>query len=355
MWKQLEPGQHYTVSIASPKTESKFGGIKTFTAYQLTPSNTNIVVSRRYKQFDWLHLRLVEKFSLIPIPPLPAKQQTGRFDESFIEHRQAQLQEFMNWMCSHPILSTCEVWRHFITCTDDKRWKAGKRRAEKDNLVGVTYCAAICAPEKQLLQSQVDSQLEACNSFAHQMSGAVKAVMGTADDIIKKYQTIYKKDFQRVGDAFSELAKALYTDERRLTTDTALSEAVGHAGGIYISIAQLFGEQAKNDWTPLSDRFHLYRGIVQAYPDIMAEHHNAMQKKKECERLTSEQKMSNGQLQEVNRRCDVMSYAVMAEMNQFRVERDQNLKQTMHDFLSGQIDFYKKIVEKLEEARRRFE
>jgi hypothetical protein len=37
----------------------------------------NIQVSRRYKHFDWLHERLVEKFTLIPVPPLPDKQIQG--------------------------------------------------------------------------------------------------------------------------------------------------------------------------------------------------------------------------------------------------------------------------------------
>lgn len=39
----------------------------------------NIQVSRRYKHFDWLHERLEEKFSLIPIPPLPDKQIAGKY------------------------------------------------------------------------------------------------------------------------------------------------------------------------------------------------------------------------------------------------------------------------------------
>ena len=38
----------------------------------------NIQVSRRYKHFDWLHERLVEKFTIIPIPPLPDKQIQGK-------------------------------------------------------------------------------------------------------------------------------------------------------------------------------------------------------------------------------------------------------------------------------------
>lgn len=348
-WNQVD--NLYTVSIASPKNESKFGGLKTFTAYQLTPSITNIVVSRRYKQFDWLHERLTNKFCLIPIPPLPGKQQTGRFDEEFIEHRRAQLQEFINYMCGHPILSQCEVWKHFISCTDEKRWKAGKRRAEKDPLVGASYCAAVNAPEKQLLHSQVEGQIESCSQFANQMSGAIKLIMSVSDDQIKKFQNSHKKDQQRIGEGFSELAKALEIDERRLTTNTVLSNAVGRTAAIFIGIGKLFGEQPKRDWLPFSDKFHIYRGILASYPDVLAEHRNAMQKRKECEHLTAEQKMGNGQMQEVNRRTDVMSYAVMAEMNQFRLDRDQNLKRVMYEFITAQIDFYRTIVDKLEEAR----
>ena len=38
---------------------------------------SNIQVSRRYKHFDWLQKRLVEKYSTIAIPPLPEKQIAG--------------------------------------------------------------------------------------------------------------------------------------------------------------------------------------------------------------------------------------------------------------------------------------
>jgi sorting nexin-9/18/33 len=129
-WKPLD--NRYTVTVASPKMESKFKGIKKFIAYNVTPSFNNDPVSRRYKNFDWLHERLVEKFCLIAIPPLPDKQISGRYEEQFIEHRRAQLQQFVDWVCRHPVLSKCEVWMHFLTCKDQKKWKAGKRTAEKD-------------------------------------------------------------------------------------------------------------------------------------------------------------------------------------------------------------------------------
>ena len=129
-WKPHE--HHYTVTVTSPKMESKFKGIKKFIAYQLLPSFAPEPVSRRYKNFDWLHQRLVDKFCLIPIPPLPDKQISGRYEDQFIEHRRAQLQQFVDWVCRHPILSKCDVWMHFLTCKDQKNWKAGKRIAEKD-------------------------------------------------------------------------------------------------------------------------------------------------------------------------------------------------------------------------------
>jgi len=39
---------------------------------------SSAAVSRRYKQFDWLQQRLVEKYSTIAIPPLPEKQIAGK-------------------------------------------------------------------------------------------------------------------------------------------------------------------------------------------------------------------------------------------------------------------------------------
>lgn len=35
------------------------------------------VVGRRYKQFDWLHEQLVNKYRFICVPPLPGKQIAG--------------------------------------------------------------------------------------------------------------------------------------------------------------------------------------------------------------------------------------------------------------------------------------
>lgn len=66
-----------------------------------------------------------------------------------------QLQSFVDRVCRHPILSQSDVWKHFITCTDEKRWKTGKRKAEKDALVGGSLFMAIKVPEKAIDQQQL--------------------------------------------------------------------------------------------------------------------------------------------------------------------------------------------------------
>ena len=89
-WLNTNPS--YSCVVASPKKEAKFKGLKSYIAYQLTPSVSihcypqsgdvlfqfnNIQVSRRYKHFDWLYEQLQKKFNFVPIPPLPDKQIQG--------------------------------------------------------------------------------------------------------------------------------------------------------------------------------------------------------------------------------------------------------------------------------------
>ncbi|KPJ15287.1 Sorting nexin-33 [Papilio machaon] len=347
--------QPYSVTVASPKKESKFKGIKSFIAYQLTPSFNNIQVSRRYKHFDWLHERLQEKFSLIPIPPLPDKQISGRYDEQLIERRRVQLQEFVDWMCKHPVLSKSEVWQHFLTCTDEKRWKAGKRQAEKDNLLGLNYCISLTVPEKALLQSQVDHITEQCHTFINSMDTSVKSVSNMCVAQTKRFQGPYKSDCQKIGEAIYNLGNALSLDEGTIVSTSKLTSAIKMTGGAYIEIGRMYEEQPKYDFEPLGDKFHLYKGIVGGFPEVLANHKGAMQKKRECERLTAEHKMEIAQLNEVIRRSDVISYAVLAEINHFKSERTIDLKATMQKFLTQQINFYKRVVDKLENTLQQYD
>ncbi|XP_060532360.1 sorting nexin lst-4 [Cylas formicarius] len=340
----------YTVQIASPKKASKMGGLKSFIAYQLTPSFTNIEVSRRYKHFDWLHDRLTEKFNMIAIPPLPDKQVSGRYEEMFIEHRRAQLQEFINYMCRHPVLSMCDVWIHFLTCTDEKQWKQGKRNAEKDQLIGANFCLCVEAPEKEIMPSLVETKIDENINYMAKMDQCIKNLMITSQDQQKKCATMYSKEFSRIGEAFFALGSAFEYNQQGMYSKASVD--VKNIGSTYIMIGKLYEEQGKIDWQPLFDKLYIYKGITANLPDILHLQKMAEQKKKECERNSQTQQVA---LTEVRRRSDVVTYTVFAELNHFQQERDNDLKRALKDFLSEQLNFYRNVVSKLEETLDQFE
>ena len=79
----------------------------------------------------------------------------GRYETEFIEHRRAMLESWVQRVCRHPVLARSEVWRHFVSCTDEKAWKVGKRKAERDDLVGAKLFLAVDAPESPLSSDSV--------------------------------------------------------------------------------------------------------------------------------------------------------------------------------------------------------
>lgn len=106
------------------------------------------------------------------------------------------------------MLSRSAVWMHFLTCRDQKKWKAGKRIAEKDPLQGPTFCAAIVvSPEKSLLASYTDTQIDNCRSFTSAMDNAIKLLESASVDQASRCTNLYRKEYQRMGDCFSELGK----------------------------------------------------------------------------------------------------------------------------------------------------
>ncbi|XP_076170735.1 sorting nexin 33-like protein SH3PX1 isoform X2 [Ptiloglossa arizonensis] len=345
-------GESYNCVVTSPKKESKLKGLKSFIVYQLTPTFNNIQVSRRYKHFDWLHERLEEKYCFIPIPPLPDKQISGRYEEQFIEHRRTQLQEFVDYVCRHPILARSRVWEHFITCTDEKRWKAGKRQAEKDELLGVNYFNAIQCPDTPLDGIKVEIQTDAYSRFISGIDPVVKNFMAMAIDQTKKNQVLYRREFQKISQVFSALSHALEVDDN---SRGRLTYALKVTGDAYNDIDKLYEEQSKFDWEPLADKFHIYRGIISSFPDVISIHKSAVQKRKDYEKLVSEHKMEPQQMRELSHRTDIIARALLAEETHFQTEQEIHITQAMKTHLTEQIRFYQKIVDKLREALNSYE
>ncbi|KAF5905610.1 sorting nexin-18, partial [Clarias magur] len=259
----------FLCTIDDPTKQTKFKGMKSYISYKLTPTHTQNAVNRRYKHFDWLYARLVEKFPVISVPHIPEKQATGRFEEDFISKRRKGLIWWMNHMTSHPVLSRCDVFQHFLTCssTDEKSWKQGKRKAEKDEMVGANFFLTISTPASSLDLQEVESKTDGFRGFTKKMDDSVMQVNGTLNEFARKQITGFKKEYQKVGQAFKSLSQAFELDQQ--TYSAGLNHALAYTGEAYEAIGDYFAEQPKQDVDPVLDLLALYQGHLANYPDII--------------------------------------------------------------------------------------
>ncbi|MEE6522268.1 hypothetical protein FKM82_020713 [Ascaphus truei] len=256
-------------TIDEPTKQTKFKGMKSYISYRLLPSHTALQVHRRYKHFDWLYARLLVKFPVISVPRIPEKQATGRFEEDFISKRRKGLVWWMEHMCSHPVLSRCDAFQHFLTCSDEKAWKQGKRKCEKDEMVGANFFLTLSTPPgAAVLEPQdVDSRLDSFKTFAKRMDEGVLQLNQTAGEFARKQASGFKKEYQKVGLAFRALGQAFEMDQQLFSA--GFNQAMAFTGEAYDAIGEMFAEQPRQDLSPIMDLLAVYQGHLANFPDII--------------------------------------------------------------------------------------
>ncbi|XP_062858477.1 sorting nexin-9b isoform X2 [Trichomycterus rosablanca] len=340
--------------VADPKKGSKMYGLKSYIEYQVIPNTTNKPVNHRYKHFDWLYERLLDKFgSAIPIPSLPDKQVTGRFEEEFIKMRMERLQAWMSRMCRHPIVSNSEVFQLFLTYKDEKDWKTGKRKAEKDDTVGVLIFSTIepeGLPDLDLLE--VEQKSEQFSRFTKSMDDGVKDLLTVGHEHWKRCTGPLPKEYQRIGKAFQNLS--LVFTSSGYEGESTLTDALTAAGKTYEEIAQLVAEQPKKDLHFLMETNNEYKGMLGCFPDTIGVHKAAIEKVKEADKLVATSKITPAEKVTMAKRASTMSYALQAEMNHFHSNRIYDYNRVMQQYLEQQAKFYETIAEKLRHAHSQF-
>uniref|UniRef100_A0A7N8WTC3 Sorting nexin-9-like n=1 Tax=Mastacembelus armatus TaxID=205130 RepID=A0A7N8WTC3_9TELE len=353
----LYPPSPLDCVIADPKKESKLYGLKSFIEYQITPNTTNRPVNHRYKHFDWLYERLLEKFgSVLPIPLLPDKQVTGRFEEDFIRIRMEGLQAWMSRLCRHPVVSQSEVFQLFLTYRDEKEWKAGKRKAEKDETVGPMIFSLI-DPEAAELDATdvllcVERRCEQYSRFTKSMEDGVRELLNVGHTHWKRCTGPLPKEYQRIGRAFRNLSTVFNTS--KYPGEETLTDALTAAGQTYEEIAQIISQQPQEDLHFLLETNSEYKGLLGCFPEIIAVHKAAVEKAKEADRLVTAGKINNDDRTCMNHRISCMSYSLQAEMNHFHSNRIYDYNRVMQLYLERQVTFYQQIADKLRAALSQF-
>lgn len=352
-WKRQSPP--YQVEIIGYHADKKYHGVKKFTSYEIHAKIFPQKVNRRYNHFDWLHERLIEKYPNLCIPPLPGKAVTGNFEDDFIAKRKAQLELWLNRMAAHPVIGQSEVFIHFLQSEENSaKWKAGKRKAEKDEYRGAQWFCTLTVPGESVdtpngIRERVDKFAKA----ATVLDNGVKNVMLALDKIASLNTNTYKKEYNNLGKKLEEFGLFLSNESLDAPNNSSLSTAMITAGNTFNQIGNIYGEQAKVDINPLLDRLILYRGIIQQMPDIVQFEKSSIALFEEFQQRP--EKLEGRSLMEISPRREVISHVTFAEMNLFNREKVDDMAVYFKTFLQQQITFYSEITECLKRAYANFE
>nr|CAB3266462.1 sorting nexin-33-like [Phallusia mammillata] len=345
-WRNNE--HQFSCKIGNPKEQSKMKGLKKFVCYNLTPSDTEVTVQRRYKHFDWLYGRLVERYPMVAVPRLPDKQASGRFEEDFIEARMARLKLWVGYICRHPVLSKSQLFRNFLTLTEQKAWKMSKRQAEKDDLSSANFFLTVSLPPTVTTVTDADGPLDQFKKFTKAMDDGVSQFATCSQSLANKHVGIFKREYQSFGKAITTIAAGF--NMHQTTDNKTLTNALKAAGSSYNRVGEMFANQPKEDLHQVIDSMWLYKGLLETLPDVWHIQTGAMRKVRECKKLKEEGKMTDVELGAVTERADRVVCCMRAEMSHFHTERIRDFAISQRDLLRNQADFFERVAGELRTA-----
>ena len=118
-----DPRLEYAFSVEVSDPVKKGKGVSQYVSYTVSTTSDlpgfslddPVVVSRRFRDFLWLHQTLRSSGGPgVIVPPLPEKVFIGRFQAHVIEYRQILLQQYLARVGTHPILRAEPVLRAFL-------------------------------------------------------------------------------------------------------------------------------------------------------------------------------------------------------------------------------------------------
>jgi hypothetical protein len=111
--------------LAMPGILCLFLARKASSSTLLTDDTSTITVTRRFRDFEWLHLTLKRIFpSVVVVAGLPSKWFDG-----LEKRRGGELQRYLNALCRHPLVRSCEVFMIFLYAVGGE-YEEGKSQYE---------------------------------------------------------------------------------------------------------------------------------------------------------------------------------------------------------------------------------
>ncbi|CAE6406025.1 unnamed protein product [Rhizoctonia solani] len=373
-WREKTPP--FNVLVHSPEKHSSVTGA--YTLYSVTsifppisPTNepTRITVHRRFSHFNFLHTALSRSLPGIALPPLPAKQYAGRFQEEFVEARRGDLEKWLQRVIRHPVVRYTEVVVFFLGCESDLEWKRRLPTFLSTLPAGPAFYASVFHPDFNL---DVDECSATIDRFEHHVKilderiGTLRGVMGgfrearnvmacAQRELSLGFLGVVSEGSKHESDQVEEKQEKKYLNDQgawcwKDGCEECLhtTKAVQKMSECMQGVANLHEDSAKRTTLAIHDMIKDTSHPSIMYAPLIDTHKQALGRYRDSE---SNETVPN---HEASSRCETVLHTTLAEFDTFHTQRSEDLTRIATEYLDDEIALYEHILLRLRAARAGF-
>ncbi|KAG7366122.1 PX domain containing protein [Nitzschia inconspicua] len=390
----------YALATNVSKPENKGTGRAKVTDYLITTSfqKGQSLVRRTFEDFEWVQGQLVEERMGIIVPVLPIKKPTNnkdKFSEEFINERQEGLDRFLQRIIHHSELVDAPCLLPFFTA-NPADWETAKANAKKNevvdedddedpNSIKIDAHAAMHTPsqekkrgplgkwfaakrdqwalqKKNLILEETPAEAKKfgdLHTYADHLEVCTRILSEDYDQMLGSYSSMAEK-YQTMGAAFTQM-----WGEHELST-TSSSQLYQTLGQTWAKISKrIEGRMAsgkRHFATPVDDLIMDVMALKAAltkrktalynYTKQLQEGRNLqeqMDKIRQSADFTGQQdkyyqlekdiRRSDLKLEEMRKQCEMVTSRLTRDIDRFRMEWHERMRQILEDFHKQQIEF----------------
>ena len=389
------------VSVANPQKVGE--GMSAYFTYEVTTKTSlpqyafgQFSVTRRFRDFDWLHTQLQNKFPGAIVPPLPEKHsaQVATLKVTAVPHtvvwleeRRAALQRFLHSLVAHPMLHKAADLQAFLEKPDDAldAWKELAKAAKPS-----TYSAMMTDMKAGLLSSygRASSLMygETASSFTplpdvpcQQMANYASALQAQVT-AVHKHSKSYIERRKGLSNSLTGLGLALtQLSNCEAAINESLSRGFSHMGLCVGRLHATYAEQAEGEAAAFEEPMREYIRLLTAVKHAIGSREAALKayngassslqaKKERLDKLRSvggkEEKVSalTREVAEAEEAVNLskseyeaVAARVDGEMARFQTEKLADFKKYVLAFVQLQIEYSEKVQQSWRELLPRLE
>lgn len=372
------------VTVTNPCMEGQ--GISAHFTYEVTTKTSlpqykfgQFSVTRRFRDFDWVHGQLTAKYPGVIVPPLPEKQsatvQTMRvsgvgFSAEWLEERRSQLQRFVQRVVCHPTLHTAPDLQTFLEASEQtlESWKESSKQAKGSSAASVltdvkSGLLSSYARGFSMLGGETPPAFKPVQDVPCQQMGNYAAALETQITAVHKHSKKYIERHRSLASSMTGFGLSL-TQLANCESEIngSLAKALSQMGLCVDRLSSLYTEQASKENEAFEEPMRDYIRMLAQCKQAIAARDTALgawngaaasllAKRDRLERAKEEKAAAlRAEVQEDEKAVayckaeyEKVAAVVDAEMARFQREKLADFKQMVVNFVTIQLECSRRI------------